>query len=737
MDPLIQVNDDLPTCREGRQAYLYDHAACDRESGVFYRFKGYLCRNGASVRPHLNNPELWTVLGLKPGEELPPPALIGSILEGKDRFGRTLVASRTPGGKAIHEILLTVPCELSELASKMHPGFGLELLEALRWATLEHVQARAVEVRTRPGVRECRAAEVLGLGFPHGENRRGEPHLHMHLILLPIAWDSVDLKWRTLNLRNSVKTLHSELRPIAAEALRRVCQKWGVSVAFEPGLGGNRAGPAGWSVRLDGHPQILAGSCRRVRTPQVLARDLLRMALGGRVPTMHEFRQLVQACQYPSGLRPPPIQFADLGSSHANKTFDPKTLLGPCTADPWLIHLDRGLAFAQTLITEMACGKSLDDCDLGLASRYRSLVSRVLPPGLTAQHTKEAEVHWGQMRRDLLSGFKETSPPPLTPIHRIALRTLETQGIFRNRHDQPESHPPSGRAGLVRQPVPVGRGGIVGPTLQFRPDVPRRFSAHSSDSALWRRLDGPRDQGKPGAVVSSQAGFPENLEPRIQGGLGPVPQHLRPGMGEGHEVSRPQPWSPLRPAADPAALPGRGLAQGSVGPRLQPPHSPGGLREGRTLWCRPTGQRSLPDFEAGAIRHHCRHLPRRSLALAAGVQPGGRDPEDQTPSQPGPDRVLPWSLRPERRGVSAFRHESLRKHGQEPAGRSLFLGPDPFLRIQYFPGVTQDPEFPVHAPSPPCLIPHAITAEAISRVSRKVPAEAIEPPGETQVHRRR
>jgi len=290
MDPLAAFNGNMPTTISAKAEYVFSHLGSARESGHFAELRGYLSRQG-TILPHFHNSDLWALVGQPTGAKQLSPSLLKRLLQGQDRDGVALVRSHCPGGKPLHELLLTLPAELSVLLSRLNPRIGAAVLRAMRNEALDYLQSQAVYVRSGKGRRDWRSAELLGLAFDHALNREGEPHLHTHVLVSPLAWDPTDAKWRTVNLRQCVKELHTVLRPRLRDAVQKVCAEHSITVIASPGLARDKVGPDGWTVEYEG-VAITAGSLIRERASSLMVERVIADILDGPYPHQKDLRLL-------------------------------------------------------------------------------------------------------------------------------------------------------------------------------------------------------------------------------------------------------------------------------------------------------------------------------------------------------------------------------------------------------------------------------------------------------------
>ncbi|MBK6381845.1 MAG: relaxase domain-containing protein [Chitinophagaceae bacterium] len=390
--------------------------------------RGYLSRQG-SVNPHFLNPALWKRVGLLSQAGQLPPSLLGHLLDGQDRDGMQLVRCNRPGGKSLHEVVLTLPCELSVLASKLPPEIGAALLRAMVEETMDYLQSGSVFVRIGKGGRIFRPAELLGLAFDHALNREGEPHLHTHLLIFPGAWDPTGECWRTVNLRQCAQDLHTVLRPRLMDAVLRICSGQGIQVIVSRWLAKDNQGPTGWTVTFKGEV-IPAGSLTRRRPSSLMVKRVITDILDGPYPFQKDLKAL-GACR---------ILHADLSrilgpesGSKATRRFSAFAMQHGLTwsrdvleQEPCLRALDRTFALAEVALADFFSGLVPDVKGSDRPRKYRQHLSPFLDSGSTGRNTLEAEREWEDAKTAVLHRLQEpVVPKDLQPIERAAWRILK------------------------------------------------------------------------------------------------------------------------------------------------------------------------------------------------------------------------------------------------------------------------------------------------------------------------
>lgn len=194
MDLLMRYCDDGPKTPEGMLDYVGGHLQGSREALGLARIEGYLCRDG-QVPPLVADPDLWRLLGWDPDlERLPPAVLLAALTRGEDGQGRSLNASRSLY-RAPKELLVTVPCEVSVALRRMPPQGHADVMRSLHQAVVNELCAQALPVQVN-GSRTWQSARLLTLGYWHTENRDGEPHDHLHVMVFPPALNGA-AQWRT------------------------------------------------------------------------------------------------------------------------------------------------------------------------------------------------------------------------------------------------------------------------------------------------------------------------------------------------------------------------------------------------------------------------------------------------------------------------------------------------------------------------------------------------------------
>ena len=431
MDPLTLVNGQMPTTLAAKFKYVFDHVAGTLETGVFKGLTGYLAKDGR-VLPNLENPDLWERIGHRDWTRVPSPRLLRALLAGRDLEGRPLVTARGLGGKPLFEVLITLPSELSAVAASMDPRFGQKLLSTARKEVMKHIECQAVQVRTGKGQRKWAFARVLAMGFDHAENRAQEPHLHDHLVVMPLAWDPADQRWRTPNLRRAVQTMHHTLRPAVSEALGKVCEEWGVEVAFEPGLARERTGLPGWTVQSPSGLLIPAGSLQRVRTAESMAKDVVQLFMGGASPREADLAPMKQWMQQPHFGKPLPqdrkfnaaltrlLRWGHGGE--LNRGFRSEAFTSA------LEELDTRFAMAEAMLDEYAKGRVAQVKAFDRPRRCRALLGDLIPTDLHRMNTRIGQMLWKQARDEALDQMRTgIFGESRNPINRIARQILEVQ----------------------------------------------------------------------------------------------------------------------------------------------------------------------------------------------------------------------------------------------------------------------------------------------------------------------
>lgn len=268
----------------GAAAYVGGHLQDSKEVGDLATLKGYLSRDGM-VRPVVANPELWARVGWdSEALELPPAPLLEALTRGEDLTG-TRLTRRGSGPKnqvpfrAPEELLVTLPCEVSEALARLGAEASHRVMEAVLQEALRQIETQAVRVRKGQGERGWAPAQTLSLAYIHEENRGGETHLHGHLYTFGPALDQ-EGKWRTPGQPGAPLLAAGQGRPgqPPREAPSQPGSEWPASAHGGHGRGLSEGGAGGGDlspIRLpdrapspswrDPHPALRRGSPGRLR----------------------------------------------------------------------------------------------------------------------------------------------------------------------------------------------------------------------------------------------------------------------------------------------------------------------------------------------------------------------------------------------------------------------------------------------------------------------------------------
>lgn len=299
MDPLVRYASTkpgaLPTSLAATDAYVRGHLQSAAEAGDLREVMGYLGRNG-EVIPMYHDPEIWLELGLTEKElreGIVPSDLLRNLQQGQDRLRHQLGRNNRGGFRRPKELLITIPCEISEQLARMGTGYGLQLLEQLAGKAIAQLAAACVK-RSRGG-RGCKdrftweQGRIPALVFVHATERTGRPHHHAHILLFPQA-KCADGKWRAIDTHRHCVHLQQEGgRYDLGKAIKRQMADWGVEVTYQPGLARDgHSGEHGATVTSERYPEIKAGTTTRPRRSQIQAYQSIRRSLGLPPPTHHE-----------------------------------------------------------------------------------------------------------------------------------------------------------------------------------------------------------------------------------------------------------------------------------------------------------------------------------------------------------------------------------------------------------------------------------------------------------------
>ncbi len=674
MDPKVEVNAEMPLTMRGKLGYIHGHLSDPRESGEFGKVAGYLSRDG-QVLPIIYNQDLWEMVGMESGAAAPSHALLKAILGGQNLLRAQLAPSRSLGAKALHEVLLTLPGELSELATRMHPRFIRDIQDAVAAEVKRSLESRSIQVRQGKESRAWMPARVLCLGYRHATNKHREPHAHEHLLVFPLAFDG--RVWRTVNLRDFVKVLHKEVRPKISEAILAVCERWGVKAEFNKGLASESDGPCGWTVTGPGMEPIAAGSIDHFRTAEVNLDDAFRLALQGGLPRWKDLMALREASD---GCTLPWLEHRriDCGVQKRLKKFGLEQGFEKEPGDQYFNRLEDfarrltlGLAIAENFrVYRVLTGKATSRLQKCLDQ-----VERMLPKETMKRLGVESVRSWERAVQDAVAtitagGIKEQ----LYPLASLAFRLLKNNQLTRRDSvAQPQSFP----GPLPDQPDPLAAGPVFPERLRDGSGVGGGGQVHQA--VPEELLPGPvLDDVRDGREEPSR---PQGREPlQHDNRLAPCSPAFRVGVGaEGLGVPAGMPRSD---ATDPG-VPVRLALLGDGGPRVQSGGLPGLLPRGGDVWR--GGAEGWAAADPALLQF--RHLGNDPGAGPFHL-PGLEYPRRQNPKPPAP--LARGSLRDRRNGrarsfVGGLPIVNDEPHGEE--GKSslrgrLALGPHPSYAIR-------------------------------------------------------
>lgn len=304
MDPLLRYRSseagDIPTSVAAVETYLTDHLQSPDEAGPFSAAANYLNRNG-QIAPLVFNSEAWAEVGWhevdqKSGET--PLKLVRHLLAGENADGTRLTRKRRGAVKRPMELLITVPTEISRAMADLPPDEAMEVLRGLGEEAIRQLEERAVRVSKKNMEGESyvswQQAKVLALGFLHAENKLGEEHFHLHLIIFRPAKDASGT-WRTADNGEHCRFLQRGGRTQVGQVLIHELGQYGIRARITPGLARDRPGEIyGADVTTKVGSEIKRGTIVRDRRGQILALKALRLALGCKPLTDRESIKLSQ-----------------------------------------------------------------------------------------------------------------------------------------------------------------------------------------------------------------------------------------------------------------------------------------------------------------------------------------------------------------------------------------------------------------------------------------------------------
>lgn len=301
---LVKAESPRSASAEGASGYVAEHLQSTVEAGPFLSLPGYLDALGR-VLPYVANPRTWAKAGWDLTQPLPDD-LVTALLHGQSLQGYPLTRPRAGGSgwQRPKETIITLPTEVAEVLAVEPPWKAHLLLKELFQCLAAQVDARAVRVRVGHGRQEWRSAACLSLGFPHGQNERGEAQPHVHSITFAPAWDE-EGHWRTRDNQAFLRDLQGHglaIEDAIARCGRRelsdrlvsVCRSMGIDVsmgmrfAFE-----EPRAPHGATVRTP-EVTVVAGTVVRMRRAEILAAQQVKAALGIAAPTEREIRLLLE-----------------------------------------------------------------------------------------------------------------------------------------------------------------------------------------------------------------------------------------------------------------------------------------------------------------------------------------------------------------------------------------------------------------------------------------------------------
>lgn len=187
----------------GVGAYVELHLQSPQEIGYLAQLKQHQTQEGL-LPTYFQNYPLWCSVGQSPGTPHVNKSLIHKLCMGLDLDSNQLAEIEL--ARPAVEVLLTFPSEVS-WALQANPQVASTAMFWGTWAFCREAERAAVVVRIGGGESDFFPAQILAFAYFHAENKAGEPHCHVHLLIFPSALDEFGT-WRAYNSRALSDSLH-------------------------------------------------------------------------------------------------------------------------------------------------------------------------------------------------------------------------------------------------------------------------------------------------------------------------------------------------------------------------------------------------------------------------------------------------------------------------------------------------------------------------------------------------
>ena len=220
MNPIWKCSPVVASSPEGAAAYVTSHIENSGELTLMAA-SPLLVTPGGTAIPWLSHNDLWHEVGWYEGAKQADPFLIAQVLHGRDRWGLRLNGQRCDWHPPV-ESILSLPAEVSE-ALYLKGDEAIYHVTRMMWEAMLRLQEEtAVRIRDGRGGQHAMNAQLLALGYLHGENKLGEPQLALHHLTFPPA-RADDGRWLTYDAGAHIKVMAELGRRQLGEVMVGAC----------------------------------------------------------------------------------------------------------------------------------------------------------------------------------------------------------------------------------------------------------------------------------------------------------------------------------------------------------------------------------------------------------------------------------------------------------------------------------------------------------------------------------